>query len=58
MYYEASMLADGILLFIAIKMDGSSHFGQHFHFTLRKRKYKVYKPYDVEKIHEVGHCRS
>ena len=27
MYNEASMLADAILLFIAIKMDVSSHFG-------------------------------
>ena len=42
MYNEASMLDDAILLFIAIKMDGSSHFGQNFHFTLRRHKYKVY----------------
>ena len=58
MYNEASMPVDAIILFIAIKVDGSSHFGQHFQFTLRKHKYKVYKPYDVEKIHEVGHHRS
>ena len=34
MYNELSMLADFILLFIAIKMDGSSHFEQHLGSTV------------------------